>query len=206
MKKTILALLLILFSASSCLAASVQESLKAVVKSRGGAALTCTTANDVEIYSNITAASNGNFGYTSWIAQRFVLSATTRITAFTFYLEDAVTYDSCNVLISIYSDSSGLPGTEISGSGGVSLAETSMADGVLGTYEIALTAPKELAPGTYWLVMHSDHASETASTVWRYGNGTIAGALRALSTNGGSTWSAAVGADDEGRYSIRGCQ
>jgi hypothetical protein len=166
-----------------------------VVAAGGGS---CTTSNDSEIvsYKETTGSSIG-FGGTAWKSQKFTLSATTTITSITLKLGDTVTYDAATVTISIYTDSSGLPSSEVSGTT-VAISETAITDGAGGDAVFDLATPKELSAGTYHIVVRS--SAESTEIFYK---DAVSGGGYSYSSNGGSSWTAY---DASAYYIVYGCQ
>lgn len=172
-------------------------------KKRTAGSLSCTSSNDSALYSQATQNATYTFGFTTWYAQKFTVAAATRVTALTINLRDVTTTDSCTVTISLYTDSSNKPGTQI-GTSTSTLAETSISDVAQVDYEMVLSEPVDVAAGDYWIVVRSNHASETGSTRLGYNNAAT-GKYVTASTDSGSTWAAAT-IDKEIKFTLSGCQ
>lgn len=124
------------------------------------AAASCTTSNDSALETIVTVdgatsgldASNNN----RYRAQQVIIGAQSTITEYLFKAKD--TAATGNLIASLFTDSSGVPGTEVADTT-VTIANTA-----IGTepevITATLTSPKTgLAAGTYWLVFRGDNAS-----------------------------------------------
>jgi hypothetical protein len=198
MKKTILILIACLLIPLPVYAFS--GAIQAVLGASGAPALSCTTADDSAIWNHASGVSNLAFGYTTKFAGKLTLAATTRITALGVHLRDLATTNACTVTISLYTDSSDLPGSLVTGVT-ASIAESDISDAANTWYELALATPTSVAAGTYWVVYENNHGSETGTTRMVYNASGGAG----IATNTTGTWSV-VNAAFDANVVIYGCQ
>ena len=136
------------------------------------------TLDDSEV--SITGAADTSFTDTTWLAQPFTAGATARLTKVDINLKNT-NGGTGTVLVEIYTDSSGAPGTKLAGS---SIAASDIGDSY--EYHTArfASAPAISSGTTYWIVVHIQ-PDATNDYLW---SRTTNSADAMVGDNSGSTW------------------
>lgn len=134
--------------------------------------------------ASVTGASDVKFGNITWVAQKFVPSATKGLSKVSIRLKNTDS-GTAPIIITIHKDNSGNPGEIIATS---SISQAS----VTGTYAyldaLFIEAPSLTSGTTYWIVLH-----QQSEGTGLYSISTTTTATNAkVSTSAGNTWTAAA--------------
>jgi hypothetical protein len=133
--------------------------------------------------TSVTGASTFNFSTTTWFAKKITAGSTGRLTALEANIKNA-NAGTGTVVLALYSDSSGSPGTE--------LVQTTVASNQLtGAFQYlkarSITCPDITSAGVYWVVGYIQDGGTVNYQISTTTNATTG----KMSTDGGITWNAA---------------
>lgn len=136
---------------------------------------------DVSVTST-TGAADASMSPTSWTADTFTAGATGRLTKVELNVKEG-TSPTQHMIVAIYSDSSGAPGTLLATSSILSSDITSSYDYVTARF---IEAPQVSSTSTYWVVAYMQMGG---SGDWNWSS-TTSTATALTSANSGGSWSA----------------
>jgi hypothetical protein len=173
-KHTAILTVLLMLTAPAAWAASAAMCIGA----RGiSEAVSCTTANDSNIINN---TGNTNSTPATFLAQKITLAATTTVTE---YVWNICAADAGNHTAYLYTDSSNLPGTAISGTDVIMTGTNIGACGSPAAKTFTLATPKTgVAAGGYWLVIRAPGSFEVTGAF------DSSAASRLATSPDGTTW------------------
>lgn len=132
--------------------------------------------------ASTTGAGNVNFGNITWIAQKFVPSATNNLAKVGVKLKN-INSGTAPIIITIHQNNSGVPGTIIATS---SFNQTLITGTYAMQYARFVEGPTLTSGATYWIVLHQQSEGTGTYTVSTTTNATNA----KISTSSGNTWAA----------------
>lgn len=133
--------------------------------------------------TSVTGASDQTITETTWVGKKFTAGATGRLTKVEVNIKQGTT-PTQHLMVAIYSDSSGSPGSLL-GTSSILLGDTTTSY----DYEVArfIEAPSIVSGTAYWIVCYQQQGG---SGNWMWSTTTNASTAK-TSTNSGGTWSAA---------------
>lgn len=133
--------------------------------------------------TSVTGASDQTITETTWVGKKFTAGATGRLTKVEVNIKQGTT-PTQHLMVAIYSDSSGDPGSLL-GTSSILLGDTTTSY----DYEVArfIEAPSIVSGTAYWIVCYQQQGG---SGNWMWSTTTNASTAK-TSTNSGGTWSAA---------------